>query len=137
MMVSAVRPWRIALHRDRCLPSNVVGPVLFDALRRLASICFKELIEDQLEQLASFVRPAKAGVFSRGQTCRGKSQTPRSLDGRVEGNQDSEAHRQGLPWGDHESPGRNESEREVASKTNEPESRARKRRAKAAWGAEI
>ena len=35
------------------------------------------------------------------------------------------------------SPGRNESEREVASKTNEPESRARKRRAKAAWGAEI
>ena len=28
------------------------------------------------------------------------------------GNQDSEAHRQGLPRGDHESPGRNESERE-------------------------
>ena len=27
------------------------------------------------------------------------------------GNQDSEAYRQGLPWGDHESPGRNESER--------------------------
>src|ERR1039458_5332956 len=40
-------------------------------------------------------------------------------------------------WGDHESPGRNESEREVASKPYEPESRARKRRAKAAWGAEI
>ena len=34
---------------------------------------------------SSFVRPAKAGVFSRDQTCRGKSQTPRSLDGRVEG----------------------------------------------------
>ena len=44
-------------------------------------------------------------------TCRGKSQTPRSLDSRVAGNQDSEAYRQGLPWGDHESPGRNESER--------------------------
>jgi hypothetical protein len=73
----------------------------------------------------------------QGSTCRGKSQTPRSLDGRVEGNRDSEAHRQGLPWGDCESPGRNESEREVASKTNEPGSRARKRRAKAAWGAEI
>src|ERR1035437_10109160 len=43
------------------------------------------------------VCPVKAGVFSRRQTCRGKSQTPRSLDGRVEGNQDSEAHRQGLP----------------------------------------
>src|SRR5208283_1358611 len=57
------------------------------------------------------VCPVKAGVFSRRQTCRGKSQAPRSLDGRVEGNQDSEAHRQGLPRGDHESPGRNESER--------------------------
>ena len=61
--------------------------------------------------LFSFVRPAKAGVFSRDQTCRGKSQTPRSLDGRVEGNRDSEAHRQSLLMGDHESPGRNESER--------------------------
>jgi hypothetical protein len=35
-------------------------------------------------------------VFSRDQTCRGKSQTPCSLDGRVEGNRDSEAHRQDL-----------------------------------------
>jgi len=60
----------------------------------------------------SVVCPVKAGVFSRRQTCRGKSQVPRSLDGRVEGNQDSEAHRQGLPRGDHESSGRNESERE-------------------------
>ncbi len=57
------------------------------------------------------VRPVKAGMFSRRQTCRGKSQAPRSLDSRVAGNQDSEAYRQGLPWGDHESPGRNESER--------------------------
>ena len=32
------------------------------------------------------VCPVKAGVFSRRQTCRGKSQAPRSLDGRVEGN---------------------------------------------------
>ena len=87
--------------------------------------------------MGSFVRPAKAGVFSRDQTCRGKSQAPRSLDGRVEGNRDSEAPRQGLLMGDHESPGRNESEREVASKPYEPESRAHKRRAKAAWDAEI
>src|SRR6266496_2589738 len=57
------------------------------------------------------VCPAKAGMFSRRQTCRGKSQTPRSLDSRVAGNQDSEAYRQGLPGGDYESPGRNESER--------------------------
>jgi hypothetical protein len=137
MTVSAVRPWRTALQRERCLPSGVVGPMLFSALRRLASICLRELIANPSEQLGSFVRPAKAGVFSRDQTCRGKSQKPRSLDGRVEGNRDSEAHRQGLPWGDHESPGRNESERDVASKPNETESRACKRRAKAAWGAEI
>jgi hypothetical protein len=84
-------------------------PALFGALRRLASIFSRELFENQAEQLGSFVRPAKAGVFSRDQTCRGKSQKPRSLDGRVEGNRDSEAHRQGLLMGDHESPGRNES----------------------------
>jgi hypothetical protein len=58
------------------------------------------------------VRPAKAGMFSRRQTCRGKSQEPRSLDSRVAGNQDPEAYRQGLPRGDHEPPGRNDSERE-------------------------
>ena len=59
----------------------------------------------------SVVCPVKAGMFSKRQTCRGKSQAPRSLDSRVAGNQDSEAYRQGLPWGDYESPGRNESER--------------------------
>ena len=40
------------------------------------------LIEDDnvIETLAPDVRPAKAGVFSRSQTCWGKSQAPRSLD---------------------------------------------------------
>src|SRR5271166_2907745 len=57
------------------------------------------------------VCPAKAGMFSRGKACRGKSQKPRSLDSRVAGNQDSEAYRQRLPWGGDESPGRNNSER--------------------------
>ena len=42
--VSAVRPWRTALQRDTCLPSSVFGPVLFSALRRLASICLYEVI---------------------------------------------------------------------------------------------
>src|SRR5450759_5294610 len=51
MTVSAVRPWRTALQRERRLPSGVVGPVLFSALRRLASICLRELIENQAEQL--------------------------------------------------------------------------------------
>ena len=48
---------------------------------------------------------------ARVQTCRGKNQEPRSLDSRVAGNQDPEAYRQDLPWGDYKSPGRNKSER--------------------------
>ncbi len=66
-----------------------------------------------------YVRPAKAGMFSRGQSCRGKSQRPRSLDSRVAGNQDPEAYRQGLPWGDYESPGRNDSERKCGLESEE------------------
>ena len=49
MTVSAVRPWRTALQRERRLPSGVVGPVLFSVLRRLASICLREVIENQSE----------------------------------------------------------------------------------------
>ena len=45
--VSAVSLWRTALQRERCLPSSVMGPVLLQALRRLASICLKEVIERQ------------------------------------------------------------------------------------------
>ena len=59
----------------------------------------------------SVVCPVKASMFSRRQTCRGKSQAPRSSDSRVAGNQDPEAYRRGLPRGDHESSGRNDSER--------------------------
>src|SRR3974390_763308 len=44
MTVSAVRPWRTALQRERSLPSSVVGPVLLRALPRLASICLSELM---------------------------------------------------------------------------------------------
>src|SRR6516162_3252849 len=62
----------------------------------------------------------KTGVFSRRQTCRGKSQEPRSSGGRVAGDQKPEAHRQGLPWGGYELPGRNNSERVVASKSVDP-----------------
>jgi acetyltransferase len=38
------------------------------------------------------VRPAKAGMFSRSQSCRSKNQKLRNLDGRYEGNRTSEAH---------------------------------------------
>jgi len=57
------------------------------------------------------VCPAKAGVFSGGQTHRGKSQTPRSLDSREERNRISETYRRHHPWDDGEPSGRNESER--------------------------
>ena len=62
----------------------------------------------------------KTGVFSRRQACRGKSQAPCSLDSRVAGNQNPEAYRQGLPWGDHESPGRNDSERKCGLERPDP-----------------
>ena len=77
------------------------------------------------------VCPVKAGMFSRGQTCRGRSQSPRSLDSGGDGNGTFEAYRQDLPRGGYELPGRNNSERIVASKMSIPEGRARNRRAKA------
>src|ERR1035437_2578178 len=49
MTASAVRPWRNALRRERSLPSGVVSPVLLSALRRLASICLRDVIENRLE----------------------------------------------------------------------------------------
>jgi hypothetical protein len=46
-----------------------------------------------------------------GESHRGKSQKPRSLDSREEGNQISETYRRHHLWGDGEPLGRNESER--------------------------
>src|SRR4029434_1960001 len=66
----------------------------------------------------------KAGATSGCQSRRGKSQTPRSLDGRVEGNRDSAAYRQSHQRMVSESPGRNASEREVAPKDPNPGGRA-------------
>jgi len=71
-------------------------------------------------------------VFSRRQTCWGKSQKPRSLDRRVAGNQDSEADRQPFPWGMGESSGRNEMNVEVASKMRDPRAEPATVRVKAA-----
>ena len=83
------------------------------------------------------VRPAKAGVFSRRQTCRGKSQKPRSLDSRVTGNQYTEAYRQDFPWGSASHRAVTKVNAEVASKMQKSEGRAPNRRAKAAWVVEI
>jgi hypothetical protein len=57
------------------------------------------------------VRPGNVDMFSRDRTCRGKNQKPRSLDSKVEGDQDFEAYRQHHRKGGCESPGRSASER--------------------------
>ncbi len=77
------------------------------------------------------VCPAKAGMFSRGQTCRGKSQSPVVWIAEV---METEILKpiDKISLGEiYESPGRNKSERIVASKVSIPEGRARNRRAKA------
>jgi len=57
------------------------------------------------------VRPGNVDAFSRDQTCRGKNQKPRSLDSKVEGDQDFEAYRRSHRKDGCESPGRSASER--------------------------
>ncbi len=41
---------------------------------------------DALKGASTVVRPGKADVFSRSQTCRGKNRKPRSWEGSPEGN---------------------------------------------------
>jgi hypothetical protein len=77
------------------------------------------------------VCPAKAGMFSRRQTCRGRSQSPVVWIAEAMETKTFEAYRQDLPRGGYESPGRNNSKRIVASKVIIPEGRAFIRRAKA------
>ena len=70
-------------------------------------------------------------MFSRRQSCRGKSQNPVVWIAEAMETEAFEAYRQDLPRGGYESPGRNKNERVVASKVNIPEGRACNRRAKA------
>jgi len=77
------------------------------------------------------VCPAKAGMFSRGQTCRGRSQSPVVWIAEEMETEPSKPIDKTSRGGGYESPGRNSSERIVASKMKIPEGRARIRRAKA------
>src|SRR5258707_15119177 len=77
------------------------------------------------------VCPAKAGMFSRRQTCRGRSQSPVVWIAEAMETKTFEAFRQDIPRGGYESPGRNKSKRIVASKVSIPEARASHARAKA------
>ena len=70
------------------------------------------------------MRPANAGMFSRSETCRGKSQNPVVWIAEV---METETLKpiDKISLGEiYESPGRNKSERIVASKNTIPESRA-------------
>jgi hypothetical protein len=78
------------------------------------------------------VCPAKAGMFSRGQTCRGKSQSPVVWIAEVMETETLKPIDEVFLGKAYESPGRNKSERIVASKMSIPEGRAFNRRAKAA-----
>ena len=96
------------------------------------------LCDEQVEYQVRDVCPVKASVFSRRQTCRGKSQAPRSSDSRVAGKPrlwslstrslfgEITSHRAVMKIN-----------AEVASKVIGSEGRARIRRAKAAWVTEI
>ena len=84
-----------------------------------------------LRESRTVVCPVKAGMFSREQTCPGRSQSPVVWIAEEMETEPFEAYRQDLLTGGYESPGRNNSERIVASKMNIPEGRARNRRAKA------
>jgi hypothetical protein len=83
------------------------------------------------------VCPAKAGMFSRRQSCRGKSQQPPSLDSGVAGNQDLGAYRPGLPWGGASHQAVTKVNAEVAPKVRSLEGRAPNRRAKAVWASRM
>ena len=79
------------------------------------------------------VCPVKAGMFSRRQTCRGRSQSPVVWIAEVmETETLKPIDKVSLARGGYESPGRNKSERIVASKMSISEGRAFNRRAKAA-----
>ncbi len=78
------------------------------------------------------VCPGKASMFSRGQSCRGRSQSPVV---RIAEEMETEPTKpiDKISLGEiNESPGRNKSERVVASKVSKSEGRAFNRRAKAA-----
>ena len=77
------------------------------------------------------VCPVKAGMFSRGQTCRGRSQSPVVRIAEVKETETLEPIDKVSLGEINESPGRNKSKRIVASKVSIPEGRARIRRAKA------
>jgi len=66
------------------------------------------------------VCPAKAGVFSRRESCQSNSQKLCRLESRRTGNEPSEASRQDHRWDGGESPGRSASERTGGPENEEP-----------------
>jgi len=78
------------------------------------------------------VCPGKASMFSRGQSCRGRGQSPVVRIAEEMETEPSKPIDKAFLGKVNESPGCNKSERVVASKVSKSEGRARIRRAKAA-----
>jgi hypothetical protein len=87
---------------------------------------------DEVRASRPVVCPAKAGMFSRGQTCRGKSQSPVVWVAEVMETETLKPIDKVSLGEIYESPGRNKSERIVASRVKATEGRASNRKAKAA-----
>jgi hypothetical protein len=87
---------------------------------------------DESRDSRTVVCPVKASMFSRKQSCQGRSQSPvvRIAEGME--TEPSKPIDKAFPGKVNESPGRNKSERVVASKVKKSEGRAYIRRAKAA-----
>jgi hypothetical protein len=78
------------------------------------------------------VCPGKASMFSREQSCQGRSQSPVVWIAEGMETEPSKPIDKAFPGKVNEAPGRNKSERIVASRVSTSEGRARNRRAKAA-----
>src|SRR6516225_1843689 len=69
----------MALQREACFPVSVLGPVLLRELRRLASICLKEVIV-RLQKLASFCDSGPDRSVDRVLPCFDHCRSPSVVD---------------------------------------------------------
>jgi len=111
------------------LPLRLLTPEVRELQRKLYQKAKQELRKplEEDDRKAVFgktertvVCPAKAGVFSRGQSCYVRSQKTYSLDSKVEGDQNLEAYRQRHRKGGGELSGRNASERSGGLESAKP-----------------
>jgi hypothetical protein len=101
--------------------------------RKRQASAMKSRVNREVHARLYVQRRLACSVGGSKKTHRGKSQKPRSLDSREEGDQILEVYRRNHPWEGSESSGRNKSARIVTSKVNSPRGRTPNRGVKAAW----